>query len=516
MNRTGSRGGNRDHSGKKVLIIGGGIAGLCAAVYALRCGYRVEVVEMHETAGGLATSWRRNPYTFETCLHWLVGSAPQGDLHAQWQEVCDIDRLTFVNLDEFVCLRDERGGVLHIWTNVDRLQQELLRCAPDDAGAILELTRAIRLLGKFRLPDPSSGLTGNWLNVLRDVPYLPLLRKLSRTSGGEYGRRFTHPLLRAFFSSGDVGRMSSLAMIFSLAWMNQGNAGYCIGGSRALIRLIEEKIAEHGGTIRFNARVRRILVDHDTAIGVELADGETLRADWIISAADGHSTLFDLLDGRYLDKETRGRYERGDTFASYIQVSLGIARDLSDEPPMTSWLLKKPLIVDPATELGTVGFRFFHFDLTFAPPGKTAVTCLLPTRNFEYWTQLRQADLPHYRAEKQRLADTIVTLLDRQVPDVRDSIEVVDVSTPATVFRYTGNWRGSMEGWLLLPGESFRPLSNTLPGLHRFVMAGQWVMPGGGLPSGPLTARPAVKLLCREDHVPFELRASPKPELVGS
>jgi hypothetical protein len=28
-------------------------------------------------------------------------------------------------------------------------------------------------------------------------------------------------------------------------------------------------------------------------------------------------------------------------------------------------------------------------------------------------------------------------------------------------------------------------------------------MPGGGLPCGPLTARPAVKAICRQDHVPF-------------
>ena len=51
------------HSGK-ILIIGGGIAGLCAAVYAQRSGYQAEVFEMHDSAGGLATSWRRGEYTF--------------------------------------------------------------------------------------------------------------------------------------------------------------------------------------------------------------------------------------------------------------------------------------------------------------------------------------------------------------------------------------------------------------------------------------------------------------------
>jgi hypothetical protein len=49
----------------------------------------------------------------------------------------------------------------------------------------------------------------------------------------------------------------------------------------------------------------------------------------------------------------------------------------------------------------------------------------------------------------------------------------------------------------------FQLLHNTLPGLKRFLMAGQWVMPGGGLPSGLLSARAAVQSLCEHDHVPF-------------
>ncbi len=81
---------------RKVVVIGAGIAGLCTAVYARKCGYEVEVVEQHDAVGGLATSWHRGDYTFETCLHWLVGSNPDGAMHVQWQEVFDVDKLTFV------------------------------------------------------------------------------------------------------------------------------------------------------------------------------------------------------------------------------------------------------------------------------------------------------------------------------------------------------------------------------------------------------------------------------------
>ena len=150
-----------------------------------------------------------------------------------------------------------------------------------------------------------------------------------------------------------------------------------------------------------------------------------------------------------------------------------------------------------------VAFRFFHFDPTFAPPGKTAVTCFLPTRNFAFWTDLQRYDPARYQTEKRRVEEAVVAILEKMVPDIRNAIEVVDVSTPATVIRYTNNWKGSMEGWVLTSGMSFKPLRNTLSGLRRFLMVGHWVMPGGGLPSGVMTARFAVRVLCKQDRMPF-------------
>jgi phytoene dehydrogenase-like protein len=501
---------------KKIVIIGGGIAGLSAAVYALRCGYAVELLEMNSQAGGLAMSWERGGYTFETCLHWLVGSRPGADFHDRWRELLDIDKLTFVNPDIFVRLETERSDDgLTIYTNMDRLEMALLKRAPQDTPAILDFTDAVRNLSRFHMLDPTEGLAENWLPLLRDLPRLPLLRKLSRMSGKDYGRRFTDLLLRRFFSDGDIGQMSAIAIFFSLAWMHAGNAGYCLGGSQALIRGIEATVRRLGGTVRFDAKVGRILVENDRAVGVELASGEKVMADWVISAADGHATLFDLLGGRYLDEALRERYATRPLFASYVQVSLGIAMDLHDQPPMLSLVLEEPLVVDPGTGLDHASFRFFHFDPTLAPAGRTAVTSLLPTRNYHYWADLRANDPPAYHEEKHRVAEAVIGVLERRVPRLRSAIEVMDVSTPATVMRYTGNWQGTMEGWLVEPGDRWRPLPNRLPGLEGFLMVGQWVAPGGGLPSGPLTARPAVKAICKADHVPFTPHAEPVGELVG-
>jgi len=492
---------------RKIVIVGGGIAGLCAAVYALKCGYEVEVLEMHDMAGGLAMSWRRGPYTFETCLHWLLGSKPGAEFHDQWMEICDLGKLTIVDPEVFVAIEAAKGGRLTIYTDVDRLEAELLDRAPQDAKSIRDLTHSIRTLARFRMLDPLGGLSANWLNMLRDLPVFPTLSRLSKISGKEYASRFTDPLLKSFFEMGEMGRMSAVAMVISLAWMSTGNAGYCIGGSQALIRLIEEEIRALGGKIRFRAKAERILVENDAAVGVQLAGGESVKADWVISAADGHSTIFEMLEGKYVDDAIRKPYETRELFTSYLQVSLGVALDLSAHPPMVVRILEAPVKVDPGTELDSLGFRFFHFDPSFAPPGRTAVTCFLPTRNFACWTSLREKDLAAYREEKNRVAELVISALEKQIPGVRSALEVVDVSTPASIIRYTGNWKGTMEGWLVEPGASFKPFPNTLPGLSRFYMVGQWVMPGGGLPSGPMTAKPAIKAICKHDQVPFDLHA---------
>src|ERR1700744_426814 len=241
------------HSPKKAVIIGGGISGLRAPVYGLGCGYDVEVLEMHDMAGGLAMSWERGGYTFETCLHWLVGSNPEGDFHSMWREVFAIDRLQFIDPEEFWRVEDEHGRELRVYASIDRLEAEMLRLAPQDAAAIREFAHAVRAMGGFRLLDASGGLRENWRNILHDLPVFPLLGKLGKISGEEYGKRFSDRMLREMFSSGDVGRMTALVMVLTLAWTNAKNAGYCIGGSQAIIQLIEERVSELGGKIRFRA-----------------------------------------------------------------------------------------------------------------------------------------------------------------------------------------------------------------------------------------------------------------------
>jgi phytoene dehydrogenase-like protein len=487
----------------KLIVIGGGIAGLCAAVYARRSGYEVELLEQHDSLGGLATSWTRGAYRFETCLHWLLGSGAASPMHQQWGELFDIDQLQFVYPEEFVRIEAPNGQSLSIYTDVDRLRDALLARSPQDRDAIRDFVESVRELAHLPLPDPSEHGPGVWLGYLRLLPEAMRMHRLAEISAANYGARFLDPLIRAFFDAGESSQMAAITLVFALGWMSAGHAGYPLGGSRAVIRPIAANLQRLGGRLRLSARVQRIIVEDDAAVGVQLENGERLQADRVISAADGHATLRQLLAGRYNEAHLEAAYANWKPYPSYLQVSLGIAQTLPHLPGFGSRVLDVPLAVDPLTQLHQLSYRCFHYDPTLAPTGKTALTCFLPTYHADYWTQVREQDPDRYRAEKQRIADQVIDVLDRTHPGLRSWIEVTDVSTPATVIRFTGNWRGSMEGWLPTPGMGLRPLPNHLPNLANFYMAGQWVMPGGGLPGGLISARAAIRALCAHDGMHF-------------
>jgi phytoene dehydrogenase-like protein len=474
----------------KMIIIGGGIAGLCAGIYARRKGFETEILEAHKISGGLATAWKRNGYTFENCVHWLLGSKKHGDLNDMWREVFDIDQLEFYESN--IQSAFEGGGQrITFYRDNDTLEKELLAKSPEDAEAIQDFMRDVRKLTRFRMPT-GTNFFGNLIMTARVIPYLPLLSRVAKITVGEYGKRFTNRLLRSFFQ-GAMSELSLTAILFSFAWMNSGNSRYPIGGSLRMIRLIEENYRKLGGQIRFKSRVSRIIVEGSCAAGVELESGECIDADVVVSAADAHTTLFHMLGQQYLDEQTIARFKNMKPFPSYLMVSFGVAREFTGEPELLSILLDEPIQVDPCTKLDTASYRIFNFDPTFAPPGKTAIISFLPTYEFEYWAQLRENSPGEYESEKKRVAAAVIDVFEKRYPGAKDKIEIINVATPATVFRYTSNWQGSMEGWLITPKTGTRQLPCTIPGIKNFYMVGQWISPGGGLPAGLMTARNVIK-----------------------
>ena len=72
---------------KKVVIIGGGIAGMTAGVLLQKAGFQTEIYEKNALPGGQCTGWKREGYMIDNCIHWLTGTRPGSALHELWKEI---------------------------------------------------------------------------------------------------------------------------------------------------------------------------------------------------------------------------------------------------------------------------------------------------------------------------------------------------------------------------------------------------------------------------------------------
>jgi phytoene dehydrogenase-like protein len=488
----------------KVIIIGAGVSGLSVGCYLQMNGFRTEIVEMHTLPGGVCTAWSRGGYTFDGCIHWLMGSSPGPDMHRMWRELHAVQGKRFVEWDRYVTVRTSTGETFTVYTDPSRLRAEMLRLGPDDGRQIDTLCRAIEKFARIDMPVTTERM-GLFEKLAIFLPYIaagPTLARLSSISVPQFCSRLrSRDLAEALRTmSGGDGSMPDfplMGLAMMLGFMHRGSNGYPVGGSKEFARSIEKRYLGLGGSIRYGTRVERIIVEDDRAVGI-VAGGVEHRASDVISCADGHATIFDMLGGRYVSALQREAYESYPVFPSLIYVGLGIAKDMSGLPPMTLFPLSERIrLEDGALELTRLGVRFFSFDPTTAPEGKTAAIVMIESRNLEYWKAMREGDPSRYREEKRRVGQAIVDALEREVGGIRDAVEVVDVATPATWQRYTGNWQGSYEGFLPTRKTMMKNLGFTLPGLSHFWMHGQWVAPGGGLPPAGMNGRKLAKLICR-------------------
>src|SRR6185312_1509710 len=153
------------------------------------------------------------------------------------------------------------------------------------------------------LTDPPA--LRSWTTYLRAarrmLPALGVFMRYRKRTAREYfdDLNFRNLRLRTALYDlfGDNG-FSAVVFLMMLGWFHQKNAGYLIGGSLAVSDAMTAKYQSLGGRVTLGRAVKHILVSEGMAVAVILEDGREMRGDYIISAADGHSTLFDMLKGK--------------------------------------------------------------------------------------------------------------------------------------------------------------------------------------------------------------------------
>jgi phytoene dehydrogenase-like protein len=493
---------------KSIIIVGAGIAGLSTGCYARMNGFKTTVFEMHKKPGGLCAAWKRKGYTFDVSMHMLAGSKT-GPLHQMWQELGVTRNREFYYRDEFV--RIESGDkCLSYCADPRRLEEQLMAASPADAKLIREFMRLFTgkdMMNAMSLkPAELVGFVDIIKSLIALAPHAGNLLRYRKQTLQEFALRFSNPFLRSAIQlvvDSPGWPMLRFPMI-ALAGFHKTmvrEAGVPLGGSHAVVLGIAEYYQKLGGEIQYKSRIKGIVIENHRAVGVRLDDGTEHRADIVVWAGDGHTAIFDILGERYIDDTIRKMYQQWIPVMPVVQVMLGVDKDLSKEPERLIFEIEKPITV-AGEECRFIFFIHHCFDPSMAPAGKSAAEVWYATR-YEYWEELAK-DRARYEEEKKRIADITIAELDKRWPGFASHIEVVDVPTPMTYVRYTGNWKGSPDGWYITPENAGAlKMMRTLPGLSAFYMVGQWTYPFTGTVMAALSGRQLIELLCKQNGQRF-------------
>ena len=493
---------------KKIIIIGAGIAGLSAGCYARMNGYEAEIYEMHDKPGGLCTSWKRKGYIFDGCIHWLTGSHPKSNFYKIWSELGAVQGRRIYNKDIFYRYTGSDGRTMVIYSDVDKLEKHLKELSPQDSETIELLCRLVRRFSRFKMPIDKAFELFNILDIakmiIRMLPFSRDMNYCNSLTIGEFAQRFNDPLLREMFPNILWEKDYPLfALVITLAGFQTKDGGFPEGGSLEFARAIEQRYVNLGGKIHYKSRVINVLEENGTAVGIRLDNGREIKGDYIISAADLHATLYEMLDSKHIDPMHEELFSTCKLCPSMVQISFGVNMDFSSQSECVGELFKPRVIQDK--RINWIVVRNFSFDPTFAPPGKSVVETGFTSDDYEYWERLA-ADKEAYDAEKDRIAAAFADELESRYPGFKSAIEVTDVATPMTYVSYTGNWKGTFMTWIISPDKvkKFRMIKKTVPGLDNFWLSGMWVQPPGGVPTGAMTSRAIIQIICKKDKKRFK------------
>jgi phytoene dehydrogenase-like protein len=495
-----------------IIIIGAGMGGLAAGIYSQINGYETQIFEMHTKPGGQCTSWKRKGYTFDPCIHHFFGCKPGSSVNQMWHELGALPR-ELVNIEECTSVASPNGKMFIDYYNLEKLKETLLKLSPADSKAIEQYIGAIKVFTNDKVADAID--SGSLWKMIPIFLWKPSILRWMRMNMRTYAKQFSDPFLRRAFAeliySNPDGPLF-FHLLRHTGGMN-GDIQWPIGGAGELSKSIEKRYLALGGKVHYRSRVEKILVENDRAVGIKLADGSEYRADIIISNADGRKTIFNMLDGKYINETVRGYCAPiMDETPFAVNVCLGIDRDLSGEPSSLILLLDRPVTI-ANHQYENIEAQVYGFDRSMAPAGKGTIKVEL-WASYSYWKQLYNDDREKYKQEKQRVAEQVIEILERHFHGIKNQVEVIDVYTLMTWERYMGG----TQGWFNLPNRKLdfsmkedlpdKKFKATLPGLANFYFVGVWATMMGSLAHNANSGKMIIRRICKKDGKDF--RAQPQ------
>lgn len=488
---------------KKTVIIGGGIAGLTAGVFLQKAGFETEIFEKNAAPGGQCTGWKRDGFFIDNCIHWLTGTKEGSALNELWKEIGALSDDVGVHEKKMFFSVRQNGETLTFWRDKERTRKELLALSPEDKAEINKLMDYVKLAESMTVPVEKPFDAMSPLDFLKLGLSMKEMGKLMKEYGkidmNELAMRFRHPLIRYAITSYMPKGYQAYAFLVSYATVTSGNGDVPKGGSLLMAERIAERYRDCGGILHTNAEVEKILINKRKAEGILLKDQTRVSADDFVCACDTDYTFRALLPAEYMPKALRRQYAEREKYpvASGFQIAWaadGIFPEISG-----TRIFSCEAFTVGCSLAGSMSLQSYDYEPDFAPLGKTVLQTNFAQseEDYRYWENL-YADKEAYRKKKQETAEEAKKRLIAEYPFLEGKVRILDVWTPMTYTRYCNSWQGAYMSFITTAKAKNVTVPGVIKGLDNVLLASQWLMGPGGLPSAAAMGKFAAWRLIRK------------------
>ena len=430
------------------IIIGGGLGGLTSGLMLAKEGLSVCVLEQHHTIGGCLQSFSRNGRTLDTGMHY-VGSLSEGQImHQYFKYLGVVDKLKLQKLDEngFDHFHFSDGSHFCHAMGYDRFLDTLTSAFPNERKGLKEFCDVVQNIGGLISPKilRSGKISDGGIEYLSVSAYDEIAKyikdeTLQRVLAGNSGLFAGNRLTTSFYEYGMITHS------------NIEGAYAFVDGSQQLADLLVAEIEANGGEVMLNAKVEKIHLEADKVEYIELASGERLCANWVISSLHPTST-FSMLENNTIYK--KAFFTRMNSLVNTYGV-------------FTTYLLIKPNTLkyvnqnhymfnnsDVWSDEGLYkGFNIPSTLLCMQPHANSeytqVVTLLTPMPHLQYerWNNTHLGNRgEEYKEFKEQFSEAVIDFACQFYPDLRNYIDRVYTASPLTYQEYTSSPDGCAYG----------------------------------------------------------------------
>lgn len=487
---------------KKIVIVGGGIAGLAAGIYGKLAGYEVAIYEKNPVAGGQCMGWNRKGCHIDNCIHWLTGTKKGTALREVWETVGALEEHTeFADCDSF--FTSIAGGMqVTLWKDLKRTEEELLRLSPEDEAEIRKFIEHVRYAQTCEMPaeKPMDAMgIMDYIHMGASMADMPkVMKEYGAIDLQDMAGRFKHPALKALFTDYLPKEYVASSFIVSYASITSGNGEIPKDGSLAMVNRMVNRFQQLGGKLYCSAPVLRILIENRKAIGIEMADNKRVLADYVISSVDTMEMFEHLVGKEYMDAKWRTCYTENEKYPLFSAVQAAFVIDQEAYDGKGTIFFDCTPFKTGGREIHRISVKSYEYEPQFAPIGKTVLQVNVPQFDKEYlhWKGLTKEE---YTSQKKEAVKAIEERLLMQFPKLKGHMEILDCWTPITYERYCNAYHGAYMGFITKKGvKSFR-VKGIMKGVKNLYIASQWIMAPGGLPVAVTAGKFAVWRIARKD-----------------